>query len=647
MEKSDREKKEDKEFASGLDRLKDLKRGLYRKARGGPIFGREDHGLREQDYDISEDWKEDQDMPKAQKKSSSWIKRLLIVSIVFFAVSVAVVAYIIYGGSNVVSSKNIDIEINGPVSVGGGEETSIQISIANHNSVSLELADLIVEFPNGTRSAENINQDLIRLRKTIGNISPGEGINELVRPVFFGEEGDGKEVSVTLEYRVAGSNAIFVKEEQYIVTINSAPISLSVSGLKEVSANQEIRLDIDVVSNSESVVNDLMVRVEYPFGFEFIDSSPPPTFGENSWRLGDFAPGSKRKVSVRGVVRGQDDEKKFFRVYSGIQSTENDKEIGVVYNSYVQEIALRKPFLGAVMKIGGEITSDYVAEGDEAVRVDVVWSNNLPVRVNNAKIEVLLNGEILDESSVIVERGTYDSSINTVVWDKRVIPELGVIESGESGTVKFSFKPKEMEQLIIKNPEVSLRVSVEGDRVSEDAVPEKVESFVDGLVKFASSLSFASRAVYYTGPFVNTGPIPPKAETETTYTVIWTVLNTSNNVSSGQVKASLPSYIRWLDTVFPGNEQISYNSSTGEIVWELDNIKPGVGIVSQAREVAFRISMLPSLNQVGDSPVLVSEAVLVGDDDFTGTIVTSKSRGITTRLSTDPGFNLGNEKVLP
>lgn len=646
MEKSDREKEEQKEFAGSIDRLKDLRRGLYRKA-GGPVFGREEHDLRKKGYDISETWEEDQDMPKHYKKSSSWTKKFLVVSVLFFLMSVGVVSYVIYGGSNVVSSKNIDIEISGPVSVGGGEEASIQISIANHNSVSLELADLIVEFPDGTRSADNINQDFIRFRKTIGIIKAGEGINELVRPVFFGEKNDIKEIKVILEYRVAGSNAIFVKEEQYSLTINSAPISLSVSGLKEVSTNQEIRLDISVVSNSESVVNDLVVKVDYPFGFEFISSNPPPTFGENSWKLGDFASGGKRKVSIRGILKGQDGEKKFFRVYSGIQSDENDKEIGVVYNSLVQEVVLRKPFLGAVVMIGGDITSEYIAESNETIRVNIAWSNNLPVRINNAKIEVLLSGEILNESSVAVERGFYDSSRNTVVWDKRVIPELGVIESGESGVVKFSFKPKEMDKFIIKNPEVSLRVSVEGDRSSEDNVPEKVESFVDGIVKFISNTSFTSRAVYYTGPFLNTGPIPPKAETETTYTIIWTVLNTSNNISSAVVKSSIPSYVRWLDTVSPSNEKVSYDSSTGEIIWDLDDIKIGTGIIRQVREVAFRVSLFPSLSQVGDSPLLVLNALLIGNDDFTGTEISVDTRAITTRLSSDPGFNLGDERVSP
>ena len=44
------------------------------------------------------------------------------------------------------------------------------------------------------------------------------------------------------------------------------------------------------------------------------------------------------------------------------------------------------------------------------------------------------------------------------------------------------------------------------------------------------------------GTFTNTGPIPPKAEAETTYTVTWAVTNPLNNLTDVRVSAILPSY---------------------------------------------------------------------------------------------------------
>ena len=51
-------------------------------------------------------------------------------------------------------------------------------------------------------------------------------------------------MTISLEYRVPGSNAIFVKNEPYSVTINSTPINLSVDAPATVSPNQVITLDV-------------------------------------------------------------------------------------------------------------------------------------------------------------------------------------------------------------------------------------------------------------------------------------------------------------------------------------------------------------------------------------------------------------------
>ena len=108
--------------------------------------------------------------------------------------------------------------------------------------------------------------------------------------------------------------------------------------------------------------------------------------------------------------------------------------------------------------------------------------------------------------------------------------------------------------------------------------------------------------------------MPPKAEKETTYTVIWTVTNTSNKVKNAKVSAILPIYTKWLSKTAPDSEHISYNLQNSEIIWDLGDVPAGAGIDSPAREVAFQISFLPSVSQIGSTPVILSGAVLTGTD---------------------------------
>ncbi len=94
-----------------------------------------------------------------------------------------------------------------------------------------------------------------------------------------------------------------------------------------------------------------------------------------------------------------------------------------------------------------------------------------------------------------------------------------------------------------------MNVSVKARRVSEQNVPENLTSSAVRTVKIASSAGLGAQVVRSTGPFQNTGPIPPKAEQATTYTVIWTINNTSSSIGGAQVSSGLPPYVKWVGKV--------------------------------------------------------------------------------------------------
>ena len=139
--------------------------------------------------------------------------------------------------------------------------------------------------------------------------------------------------------------------------------------------------------------------------------------------------------------------------------------------------------------------------------------------------------------------------------------------------------------------------------------------------------------------------LPPIAEKETTYTVIWTALNSSNNLSSAEVRATLPSYVRWKGVTTSG-ENISFDQASGEVLWSLGKVDAGTGFSSKAREVAFQIGFFPSVNQVGEAPDILSQAVFSANDDFTFVPIRISTRSVSTRLSTDPGFKSGDDIVV-
>jgi hypothetical protein len=294
--------------------IDEMRKSLYR--RGVEKLGsKKRRPLQAIDYGTKTQWSDQGEKPafKEKKKRRSTLSVLLVASLVFFIIAIGISAFFIYGGSNVVSSQNIDISIEGPVTISGGEELSLQIAITNKNNIPIKLADLLVEYPNGTRSATDISKALPRYREPVGTVKSGETLQRTVKAILLGSEDTKQNVKVTVEYRTDDSNAIFFTEETYEVTLVSSPLSLTVSNVEEVTSGQEVEFDVVVTSNSNTIIKNALLEVEYPFGFEFVSATPAPAFTDSVWDLGDIQPESSRKIKLRGIILGENEEERVLR----------------------------------------------------------------------------------------------------------------------------------------------------------------------------------------------------------------------------------------------------------------------------------------------------------------------------------------------
>lgn len=627
-----------------LGRINNLKKGLYTK---GVNFLNPRSKFSKRRFDVDESWEREEgvvskniiDMSKKSKTKKNILGKLLVVASLFFIVSLIAVTLTIFGINNNVSTSNVDISVVGPASIESGGEMSLLITITNNNDTDLELADLIIDYPSGTRSVGENNVNLNTVREVLNTIPSGRSIQREIKSVLYGEEGSEKDIIISLEYRVAESNAIFSKERKYQLKISSSPINLIVSPIEEAVSGEEIEVSVSIISNSENAIGDLLLVADYPFGFKYISAIPKPDFGNNIWIIKDSTEGEQKTIRIKGVISGQDEEERVFKFSSGTSSERDEKQIGSLFALAEKVIFIKRPFLGIDIALNGDTSPEYIYSGDKAIRVDVVWSNNSNTTITNGEIKIKLSGDILDKASVSVDKGFYKSFDNTIIWDKNTNGELAEIGVGDSGRFSFSFKPLSSASLnSFTNPEIHIDVSAKGNRVSEGNNPEKTDASISRIVKFASNLSVTPRATYYTGPFINSGPIPPKVDIETTYTITWTVTNIFNDTTNVLVKSTLPSYVRWMGVVTPISENITYNPVGGEMIWNVGEVRAGSGMLSSAREISFQVEMLPSLVQLDEAPELTGEVVITGIDRFTGKSLIETSRAVTTKLSTDPGF---------
>jgi hypothetical protein len=596
-------------------------------------------------HNVSSEWKDDQikrenDMNnKFKKPRRSILKKFFIVSVIFFVGALGFAFYKFSSNDVSVSNDKIDIMIIGNAFAKGGEELPLQIEITNNNNANLELVNLIIEYPKG---AEDSAIDVVRLpRDAIGTIKPGEKVIRNIKVTLFGEEKSVRNIKVSLEYHPQGSNAIFTKDKYYPVTISLAPLSLIMEAPTNATANQPISFKITATLNTSLPNENPILQVTYPNNFIFDSAIPAPVLGNSIWDLSTLTITSPITVEVKGRLIGQDGDEQVFHAYAGATSGMNQSVISVIYSSILQKVLITKPFLEAHILVNGQDLTEYAVSGGREVNVSVAWANNLPTRITDGQIIVSLSGNAFDKNTVKSLNGFYDSVNSQIIWDKNSVSDLLEINPGEEGDISFSFKPPSFIGLsnIVKDPQVSIKVSIKGRQPQLGSTYNDVNNFSEKIVKILSDFQIASSATYASGS------MPPKAETETNYTVTWTLSNSTNNINQAQARSALPIYVKWIGLTSGENENVTYNDVTREVIWNIGQVSPNTGINSN-REASFNISLKPSLSQVGSVPQLMKEIYLSGTDLFANVLIKSTRGPITTSLNNDPNFKPGNARVV-
>lgn len=639
-----------------LNRIEELKAKLFSKSYQTKIEHRDrfTHSERSDIPDVWENGKKVGVNPFSSRNKffmrTSMFKKFFIISLAFFILTLLYASYVFFVGGNTVSNNNIDISILGNNFTAGGEELSLIVGIANKNSSALDLVDLVMEYPKGSSSGDaSSSVGTERLRESLGTIPAGAVRNENLKVVLFGEQGSVRPIKISLEYRIEGSNGIFVKTKSYDVTINSTPLNLSVDAPLTVSPNQDITLNVKATLNATHTVSKILLKLDYPVGFQFESSVPVPSLGNNVWSLGDLSPGVERNISVTGKMFDvSDGEEKTFHISSGLQGGDKST-IDVVFNSLSQTVTIKKPFIEANLSVNGVSGREYTTNTKTPIHGEIRWTNNLDTKVNDLEIRAKISGNAVDRKTISAEQGFYNSTTDIITWDKNSKNGFSEVNPGDSGSVIFSISPLSLFSAmggVLSDPIVQIDISISGKQLITGYATANLNNSNSGIVRIISDVGFATKALYYSGSFTNTGPIPPKVAKETSYTIVWSLSNTANNISKGVVHSTIPSWMKFVGPIIPSGEDLTYNPSTREIIWNIGGIPKGTGITGLSRSVSFQVAFTPSLSQVNTVPIIINDAILTGHDDFANVDVRVNKTSLRTSLDNDPSFPSGGGLVV-
>jgi hypothetical protein len=550
-------------------------------------------------------------------------------AVAFFFTALAIAGFFFFFGGNVVSVDKIVIDVQGPTSIAGGDTVPLMLTITNKNPSALENAIVEIDFPSGTRDATNVQKEYSRYTENLGTLASGASITRSIKAVLFGGTGQTLSLPISLSYGTSGSNAVFVKKSSYALAISTTPLSISVDTLSETVSNKPLTFTLTVRSNATVPLNNVVLVGAFPFGFFPTYSSLP--LNNSSFLIGTLAPGASKVITLTGTLSGQNKEQRVFHFTVGTANSANNQTLAVTYMTQDATLTIAAPFIDTTLSLNGDSSGNTVITPGAYQNVNISYTNTLATSIGNATVSVVLSGSAIDYNSIQTTTGFYNSSNRTVIFSKDTDPALATLAPGASGIGSFTFSTLPAGSTL-SAPTVNFSISVSGTRVGQTNVPESVSSVVMKTFKVATVVALSATSLHNSGPFANSGPIPPRADKATTYTVEWGVQNKGSAVAGATVSTVLPSYVSYTNLT-NGTGSFSYDNASRTVSWTIGDLAQG----ASARG-AFQVSLTPSTSQRGGMPFLTGVASFSGHDRFAGVQISATAEQVTTATTGDPGY---------
>ncbi len=545
------------------------------------------------------------------------------------------------------SKDKVNIEIDGPGEVASGEEIELVVEYQNNNRVALKDSKLIIDYPSGAYSIEGdeLNQETIEL----GRISSKVKGEKKFKLRLAGDKGSIKLFNVRLNFQPENINSYFENSASFKMNINSVLIGLYLTVPQKAISGEEVSYILDYMNNSDEDFSNLKIELDYPPGFSFKSAIPEPSKQDNIWYLEKLNQQERGTVKVSGILEGLEGENKTLEAF--VSRTENDKTLQYSQTNSITQISI-SPLLVSLSVNNQEEAINVSPQ--EKLNYKIEFENNSDIAFSQLVLKTHLEGSALDFRTVkLKEQGFFDSLNNVITWSAAGVPSLALLPPGESGSVEFSVNIKDsfvINDFNDRNFEVSIRAELETLNVPLQFNLERLRIEKMLTSKVNSKVVLQAKGYYNetTTDIRNSGPIPPKVNQTTTYTIHWQITNSSNDLENIRVTAILPQGISWQNNyrMSHSGTQLEYNERTKQIAWTVDKIPAATGFLIPVYELIFQVALTPSITQIGTTPVLIDESSLEGRDVFTEEILESFSPAIDASLPDDSSTSLGQGRVV-
>lgn len=553
--------------------------------------------------------------------------------IIFIVIILSIIAGLLgfwYWQKNNYSKDVLKLEILGPEQASLFEEVEYTVKYKNNSNFRLEEPRLIFEFPEyslpSDYSSDNPNVVLPRRQEMgpdeLGDIYPGEEKIIKFKARLFGKEGEIKTAKAWLNYEPKNLNARYESATTFSTTIKDIPLTFDFDLSSKIEAARDFKFSLNYYSSLEYPISNLGIMIGYPLGFEFIESVPR-ALEKTEWDIPVLNKAEGGRIEIRGRLAGEVKDQKIFSAKIGVWQ---DNEF-IPLKEITRGVEIVEPHLDIFQTINGK--DNYIANPGDILHYEIFFRNISTEPFANLFMVVKLDGKAFDLNSIRTENGKTSSGDNSILWDWRNVSQLSFLGQGDEGKVEFWVNLKDWS---VNNPGERNAVLKNSVLISQTK-----EEFT---TKLNSKLAVTQHVAYNDEVFGNSGPVPPKAGEQTTYTITWYFKNYYNDVRNATVRAVLPYNVKLTGKIFPESQssKFTFDSQSREIVWRVSDgepIEPGTGVINSAPSISFQVALTPDSSQRGKIAQIIGEAITKGEDQWTDTNLESRAHSVDTTLPDD------------
>ena len=571
----------------------------------------------------------------------------------WLALGVAVAAVLVIGGwfwwrnSDSFNTGDVALDIFGQDRVVSGEEVNYIVRYKNNSGVAISNATLLFSLsgqsmPVDAGSAVKQGDSMV-ISKNLGQLSPNQEGQAEFKIRVLGDKDSQQKFTAKLNYRPSNISSDFSNTKEFASTIISVPLVLSFILPERIVSGQTMNFSLRYLNTSDAAFSDAKLKIEYPAGFVFDSALPSPSDGNNTWPLAEIGSREEGNIVIKGTIAGNEGESKVFKAQIGTQRSDADF---TVYSQTLASPQISTSPLFVEQSLVGSQNNN--ADIGQSLTYRIKYRNTTDVAIGPVFITVKIDSKAIEPASVNVINGFFSSSDNTITWNSSSLPALEQLAGGAEGGLEFSLKVKNLlpiNNFSDKNFTILTTAKIDSYNIPLALNGTQLTGQNQLSVKINSRLVLNMKGFYIDRLLPNSGPMPPRVGQKTTYTVYWQILNVSNDLANVAVEAYLPSYVGWEGKIYPANEDIKYDASSGKVIWQIGKMSAGTGFVYPVKQVAFQIGFTPSIGQVGDSAVVVQQAKVTGDDGFTGAQISDTEDGLKSDMPDDPTMTLDKGKI--